>query len=547
MSLFSVMNVATTGLSAAQLGMDITGQNIANADVDGYSRKRLTLSSAYRWDPMNGQMGFGVEVVNIERVRNSFIDDQIRHQNESVGYFKEVDSTLETVENIFTEPGETGLLQFVNQFFDSWENLASNPADVAARTMVKTNGEILTSIFQNLAGELTDLRQTRNDEIGNRVEQVNQITAKLFNLNNEIASVEISGQKANDSRDERDRLLKELSGLIDISTTENDRGQTTVTTMGNIIVSPVDFQNLEMTTTITSRPDGTTSNDIGIRFANSKRPYIPMSGQIRGLLDARDEYIPGFQTKLDELAMGLVEKVNQLHANGYNLMGYAGVNFFDPAATGASDIKISASIESSVENIAAAQGSEVRHTIENISHVVGNPPLNLIHPNVMPANLIATNQTTGAVLTFGVDYTIDYTNGAFDLLNPAHNNMPITLEYDYYTGGFRGEGDNSNAVAIAALRTSLTMSNDGLGNPTATFDQYYSSFIGELGLNRNEAASNLESRQFLVEQYETHQDAIAGVSLDEEMAEMIKFQHTYQASAKVISTANEMLDVLMRM
>ena len=89
------------------------------------------------------------------------------------------------------------------------------------------------------------------------------------------------------------------------------------------------------------------------------------------------------------------------------------------------------------------------------------------------------------------------------------------------------------------------MAPDALGNPTTTFDQYYSTVIGRLGFARNEAASNLETREFLIEQYETHQDSIAGVSLDEEMAELIKFQHTYQAAARVITTANQMLDVLM--
>jgi flagellar hook-associated protein 1 FlgK len=547
MSLFSVMNIANSGLAASQLGMDITGQNISNADVDGYSRKRLNMSTSYRRDESYGEMGFGVEVVNIQRVRNAFIDTQIRRQNQEVGYYTEIDNTLQTVENIFTEPSDTGLLKSISNFFDSWENLANNPADVAARTMVKTNGDILTSSFHNLAGELTDLKQKRNDEITNRVDQVNQLTAKIYNLNNEISSVEINGQKANDSRDERDRLLKQLAQLIDIDTIENDHGQMTVTTMGNIIVSPVDFQKLETTTTTVNLPDGTTRSDIGIRFANSKRTYIPASGQIRGLLDSRDIAIPEYQQQLDTLALGLVKKINELHSTGYNLLGYSGVDFFDPAATGASDIALSASIQSSTDNIAAAQGSEIRHTVENINNVVGNPPVNLLHPNIMPANLVVTNQTTGAVLTNGVDYTINYATGTFSLLNAANNNMPLTMEYDYYTGGFRGEGDNSNAIAIAALRHTLTMSPDGLGNPTATFDQFYSSSIGQLGLNRNEAASNLKSRQFLVEQYTTHQDAIAGVSLDEEMAEMIKFQHTYQAAAKVITTANEMLDVLMKM
>ena len=119
------------------------------------------------------------------------------------------------------------------------------------------------------------------------------------------------------------------------------------------------------------------------------------------------------------------------------------------------------------------------------------------------------------------------------------------MTINYATGGFPGPGDNSNVLAIAALRHGLTMTPNAIGSDTATFDQFYSSFIGELGLEKNEAQSNLETRTFLVNEYENHQDSIAGVSIDEEMANLIKYQHTYQAAARIITTANQMLDVLM--
>ncbi|NLE00364.1 MAG: flagellar hook-associated protein FlgK, partial [Fibrobacter sp.] len=127
MGLFSVLNVATRGLSASQLAMDVAGQNISNADVKGYSRKRLNLNADYRYDSSFGQMGMGVEVLNIERMRNTFIDEQIRRQNQEIGTYDEINYTLESIENIFTEPNDTGILHFIDQFFDSWQNLANNP------------------------------------------------------------------------------------------------------------------------------------------------------------------------------------------------------------------------------------------------------------------------------------------------------------------------------------------------------------------------------------------------------------------------------------
>ncbi len=549
MGLFATLGIGVRGLAASQIGMEVSGQNIANANVEGYSRKRTNTTAAYRYDEQFGQIGYGVEVINIERMRDVYIDEQIRRQNHEVGYFEELDSALERVENIFLEPGDTGLLNFIDEFFDAWHNLANNPADESARTVVRTQGEILSDVFHNLSGELRDLQATRNSEIEALVERVNEIGEEIFSLNREISTVEIGDQHANDSRDRRDLLLKELAKIIDIDVIENDLGQITVTTMGNIIVSPVGTQKLEMSTTTSQRPDGTTAASVGIRFAESKRPYYPLSGQIKGLLDTRDVILPYYMEQLDGLAVSIVERVNEIHETGFNLMGYTGLNFFDPNVTGASDIKVAPAIMSNVRNIAAAQGGEVRGFSEAIipPPVFGDPAFNLQYRSLMMGSVVATNTGTGVVLQEGVDYAIDYARGTFQLLNATHSGANIQIDYQYNTGRYAGPGNNANAVAIAQLRHDFTMVADPLGNYTATFSQFYSSFIAKLGLDRDEASSTLETREFLIEQYETQQDGIAGVSLDEEMADLIKFQHTYQASARLITTASQMLDVLMNM
>lgn len=559
MGLLSVLNVATSGLFASQQAMDISGQNISNANVDGYSRKRLNQTTDYRQDGQFGQVGMGVDMVNIERLRNSFIDDQIRRQNQDVGNYTELDNTMQSIENVFNEPSDTGVQHYIDQFFDSWQNLANNPSDISARTMVKTNGEILTDVFHNLSGELSNLRQSRNDELEDRVKKINEISAEILNLNKEIGSVQIGNQNANDSKDKRDLLLKQLSELVDITSVENEHGQVTVTTGGSILVSPVDRQELETYTTAFNQPDGTTITDIGIRFTNSKRQLNPQGGQIRGLLDSRDVVVPSYQKKLDQLATALVKKVNELHSQGYNLNGYSGNDFFDSSVTGASDIKISASIESDVANIAASSGGEIQPAVTNQltagSHNFGIAAVQLFRDPVAVPPTAAKNIVQGTVvvstptvtLKEGVDYNINYQNGTIQMLHNGYDAQNLDVKFQYRSGGFQGAGDNSNALKIANLRSDLTMTPDILGNGTSTFTEYYSSMIGELGLNRNEAKSNLDTRKSLVEQYQSQQDSIAGVSIDEEMANLIKYQHTYQAAARIISVTSEMLDTLLKM
>ena len=559
MSLLSVLTVGTRGLMASQLAMDVSGQNISNADVEGYSRKRLNLSPDYRYDSTFGQMGLGVEVINIERMRSSFIDNQIRVQNQEVGLYTEVNQSLNTIENIFTEPSDTGLLNYIDQFFDSWQNLSNNPADISARTVVKANAEILSDVFHNVSGELTDLRQTRNVEIEDRISKVNETCKEIYNLNLEIGSVELGNQNANDSRDKRDKILKDLSKLIDINTTENDLGQITLTTNGNILVSPVNYQLLEIATSSIQMADGTSITQAGLRFADSKKIYTPQGGEIKGLLEVRDVIVPEFQNKLNALALALVRDVNQLHANGYNLHGYSGNNFFNPDATGASDIKLSAEIMSDVKNIAAASGGETLPGVTNNlpagTHNFGIPALQLYRDPASATPTSASNLMRGSVavstpsvlLRENVDYSIDYINGTIQMLHNGYDAQNLRVDFQYRTGGFSGPGDNSNSIAIAKLRGSLTMDPDVLGNGSATYTEYYSSVIGNLGLSKNEANSTLETRNFLVSQYESQQDSISGVSLDEEMADLIKYQHTYQAAARLISLANQMLDTLLSM
>lgn len=425
--------------------------------------------------------------------------------------------------------------------------------------MVKTNGEILLDVFHNAAYQLQDLRQTRNDEIHNRVNSVNQIIKEIHNLNTEIGSVEIGNQNANDSRDKRDQLLKDLSQIIGIETIENELGQITVTTGGNILVSPVNYQELETTTTTFKLADGTTQMDIGIRFSSSKRVYTPSGGQLRGLIESRDKIIPHYQTQLDTLAISIVETVNDQHKEGYNLNGFSGIAFFDELVTGASDINLSAAIRTDIQNIATASGNQIHPAAQNSlpasSHDFGIDPIQLYTdpsatPLVNAKNIVQGTvlvSTTSNALIEGVDYHVDYANGTIQMLHDGYDSEDLTVNFQYRTGGFAGPGDNSNALEIAKLRDKLIMNPDVLGNGSSTFAEYYGAMIGELGLSRNEASSNLETRTFLVDQYEAQQDSISGVSLDEEMANLIKYQHTYQAAARLITTTNSMLDVLLNM
>lgn len=566
MSLFSVLSIANRGLTASQMGLDVTGQNIANASTEGYSRKRVTLSADYGYNNSYGQMGMGVEIENVARIRDESIDVQIRRQNHQFGYFEEMDSTLEAVENIFNEPSDTGIISYIDQFFDSWNNLANNPADLAARTMVKTAGETLSGVFANAASELSNLRASKNFNVESTVFEINKIGREIYNLNKEIASVELSGQNANDSRDARDVLMADLAKLVEYDAIEAPDGQMSITIGGNIFISGVSTNNIELYTS-----DETQRNagylQYSVKMEGLQHPLKITGGKLKGLMDMRDINIPEYEKALDELAVSIMETVNFQHQQGYNLNGYSGFDFFDPSTTGADDLQVSAAVLSNVANIAAAKGGTQATGATNVVPAgdlnFGNTPIdlskNLGRPwttadpsaekatNIVNGSVTMKIAATGAVLIEGIDYSINYVDGTAQMLHSSYDGTAIDIDFDYMVGSFPGPGNNENAVEMGKLRDFLSMSPDHLGNNTSTFTDFYSGLIGSVGLDRNEAASNKDTREYLIEQYHDSQESIAGVSLDEEMSNLIKFQHTYQAAAKIVSTTQQMLDVLMNL
>ena len=333
MSLFSVLNTATSGLNASQMGMDVTSQNISNANVDGYSRKTLVQSAVYRPDGTYGQVGMGVDVESIERMRSQFIDSQIQSETSEAGVYDEYNTTLQGIENTFNEPSDTGILSYINKFFDSWQNLANNPSDLSARTVVQTTAESLTEKFNESSKELRDQADSCNDQITDQVNQVNQLAEQISALNTEIGTAEITpDQHANDSRDKRDQLVKQLSNIIDIQVTENDRGQISIDTGGGMLVSPLDYRKLETTTQSFTRADGSQYTNVGIEWADSKRAFMPQKGTIKGLFDSRDVIIPGYEAKLDTLAKTMADKVNDLHQTGYLSTATRGSRFSIPTS-----------------------------------------------------------------------------------------------------------------------------------------------------------------------------------------------------------------------
>jgi len=570
MSLFEGLNVATRGLSAAQLGINVTGQNITNAGTEGYSRKRIEQSAEWRRDGSYGQMGFGVEVYSINRVRDQFLDRLVNDEYTRYGYYSVKDSSYARIEDIFNERTNHSLNSLLNDFWNGWDDVSKNPESAGARETLRSTTESLVTQFHYLTTQFRAYKETINDEIEARVNTINELTAGIYRCNMTIAAAEnTAGNKANDTRDQRDLLLQKLAQLVDVDYHEDEHGILTVSSNGQMLVSPAKSHELIINRSQFTTEDGYQYSRVDIFHEATGTAYIPKQGELRALIDVRDVDIPKYENAVNDLAKTIITEVNKIHQSGYALSGLSYIDFFDsdPQNFNAANIKLGQAIKDDINNIAAGVGGKIENVdmmnvnMSNLDITTPNNPIISLqdideqyrHICKGTLKIVIEGQNPPRVLQEGVDYYIDYqnakiifhdTSGDVKTAAAAGN---LRLSFDYNASGYSGPGDGDNALLLSQLRNKLLMQGDVFGNSTQTINQFYAGLLGRLGTERNDAAAGLDSRTDALKQLATRQNEIMGVNLDEEIANLIQYQYTYQASARYLTTINTMLETLLNM
>jgi flagellar hook-associated protein 1 FlgK len=300
-------------------------------------------------------MGTGVEVLRIEAVRDQFIEARVQNVTQEQGKQEALNNKLSQVEAVFNI-GEQGIQNGITNFFNSWSALSTDPESTSLRNGVVTAAQNLTSNIKGSYNQLVDLQQNVNKNIMDAVNQINSLASNIAEINGQISLTENAGTGASNLRDERTRLLDQLSGLVDISCYETEDGSFTIAVAGgNSLVTG--GQANPLTTTATP--------PAGMVQINSGYQDITISikgGELAGLLETRDKAIPDYQNRLDTLAQSLITQVNTVHAAGTNLQTPPGtsINFFTPTAVGSSPARffsVNNAILADYKNIAAAQSA----------------------------------------------------------------------------------------------------------------------------------------------------------------------------------------------
>jgi len=343
------LEIAKKALSAYQLALSVYGNNIANVETPGYTRRRPELLERQAADLTVGRIGLGVDVESVTRMRDKILDDTYRRQSGASAKYEAMEWVFGEIETVLDEPSETGFTSAVGRFWDSWQDLANQPESTTARQGVADSAEALALTLSSMDARLRQTRANLDGEIVATVEQVNSLADRIADLNGAVVRGEVTGEEMCDLRDLRDRLLDELSGLVDVRVFERPDGAVSVVMGSEALVERTDTVRLGLAS---EADDGIAVHRVTI--GRGVRVIRPSGGKLAGLVEMRDDTITGYQSRLDQIAAALVENVNSAHRAGYGLGGQTGVDFFDPAGTTASTIKVSNAILADLSLVAAS-------------------------------------------------------------------------------------------------------------------------------------------------------------------------------------------------
>ncbi|MED4350966.1 flagellar hook-associated protein FlgK [Schinkia azotoformans] len=656
-STFHGLETARRGMMTQQAALYVTGHNIANANTPGYTRQRVNFETTEPYPPASrnrpqipGQMGTGVQAGDIQRIRDSFVDTQFRGENSKLGFWQAKAEMLTQMEDIMNEPSDTGLAKSMDEFWNSLQDLAVQPQNNGARRVVRQRGIALANTFNYMYNSLKAVQKDYRNEIDISETQINSLLRQINQLNKQIGSIEPHGYLPNDLYDERDRLVDELSSLVNIKVEVKPSGglasanaeglydiylatpqgdklkdsdgkeiQLVNTTDGKaygihikyedrtVLDSPVSeirfFELKETEKGFVGLADDAAADDDNATpvYELSKFSSFNTNGRLKGFIEGYG-YKEGTDTKglyndmlsdLDKMAFTFAEQFNLVHQSGWSLNEIRdGVehnyDFFDLGGLTADNpvgaaalIKVAQAIMDDVDNIAAAaEGNVIAGSMERTSSVdsktVGNPSIKGVYDRTKTTPALSVDAkeikvelsfdeasnswsykltsyksdgttldtlpgvtigASGKISIYGID--IDTT-----LVKPKDDDSGTqTWTYTFPAEGVKPSdeafiGNGSNALELSKVKDALLNYGGSLTNVTT----FYQGMIGSLGDQASEALRMLNTSTTLKDSVEQRRMSISNVSLDEEMTNMIKFQHAYNAAARQITLIDEMLD-----
>lgn len=565
MSLFASIQQSANALTVAQLGLNVTGNNIANANTPGYIRQELlqTPSIGYRFGDVI--IGYGVRAQGVVQKIDNFISEQMRQTGSNLSASEALGDIYDQIEAAFSELGNNDLSTELSTFSNSIQDMLNQPGNDSLRRLVIERAKSLTGQVRSLSSQMESLTANLNSEIQNVATEVNRLTDKLAKLNQRIVQMEggrTVGSDAVGLRDERLQVLNDLASYVDIRAVEQQSGSVTVYVGGEYLVA----DGIQRPVTYAISQEGSESRP-EVRLADTDSPLQVSSGRLKGLYDARDGAASQAAADLDTFANNLIEQFNRIHTQGQGLDGYQTLTTDNVADDISAPVDLAGfgrqiengSFELIVHDLESGRdqtstiridltGSASDTSLEDIRDQInaisgmsatitseGGLKLDTSNPKLRFA---FANDDSGFLTAAGLNTFFTGNSAATLQVNQKIIDNPRLL-----AGSLSGIGGGTeNAVKLAQAFDEPLEKLNG-----KSIKQDYEDFVVRVTQEINVQKGTTDGLRNFYKTLESKNLAVSGVNLDEEAIKMIFYQRAFQASSRVIQASSEMLDTLVNL
>ena len=569
------LQIAAKSLATQQQGMDTVSHNIANVNTDGYSRQSANLVTAPSDQMGLFSFGNGVQLDSISRSMDPLIARAQVANNSQASFANTLKEGLSSVEATFGNLGVPGLTSTLDAFFNAQQLLANSPDDPIARTGMVARANDIANLASSMQQQLVARQQSANLEVGTLINSVNTTLDNIADLNTQILKKESGGQagsQANDLRDRRDIEVLKLAKFIPVQqVSTNDGGLLLQTPGGDLLVQGGYARDLKVGTAAGSSFDVVQFSDNGMTATG-----IGSGGRIGGLMTIRDTQLADYVSTLDSLARNLIFSVNQQHAGGTGTTAVTSYTSGLAPANAAAPVNADPDIPFAAKIV---DGSFTIHVLDSDPPTnPGGTAVNITAATTSLNDIVAAIGATAGTGIAGVSASVNASgalviDGGANRVVFSNDSSNFLAAYEINTF-FSGSGaaditvdaailsdagriatatadattsavainDNSLALSIFALRDQA-LNVDG-GTP-ASLTERATNLAGSFGMDIAAATRDSIFRESEATTLSLQRDSVSGVNLDEEMINMMTFQRSYEAAAKVIQTANQMLTSLM--
>ncbi|MCK0744919.1 flagellar hook-associated protein FlgK [Chromohalobacter nigrandesensis] len=538
----SIFSIGLSGLSAAQTALSTTSNNLSNVNTEGYNRQLPILGESYS----DGSTGTGVSVDEVQRQFNSYVTEQYNDANSQTSALESYQSQVSQIDNLLAD-SDAGLAPLMQDFFSSLDDLSGAASDPAAREGVLGSASSMAAQFRSFDSYLGDMRSSLNGQLEGTVTDINNTATQIASLNDQItqARAKSGGEEPNTLLNKRDKLVSDLNGLVgaDLNVQDGDTYNINLEN-GQPLVSGTNSYDLEAV----SSSEDPSRTVIGYRDAGGNLNEIDdgafENGELGGLLSFRSETLDSVQNQLGRMTAVLGSEFNAVHEQGVDLNGDDGEAFFNvgsPRVLSNSENDGDGAITAEYSNVNELTSSDYRITYaegEYQAEKLSDGTTTTLTPNGdgdvefdgMTLNISGTAQEGDSFMlqptrTASQDFEVAISEGA-EIAAASQEG---------------GSGNNENALAL------LDLQSEKIVGGTSSVSDAYASLVNDVGNTTNITQVNLDAQSGLTEQLREYQQSESGVNLDEEYANLVRYQQYYQANARVIDVGSQVLDSVLQL